>query len=1545
MYDLDNFIPGCIRCLGSAISSVIRTQSDNGDDPTDAYSVSASVCELGEYIEAGRLRRARDAHSTESHTGTPCGFFAVGTGVPYPVRGHKPEPASYATNAVFAASAIGAAVSISVAASVRCSSFSRARYESSVLSAAPAPAPQLIHSRFSVVITSSPLPSQWRMVVGVPTWLSRGRKSSDSSESDAVVSDGYSSGYDSSDEELSRRVRHDGIHELLPPAAQRLPAALRAHDIQEAVAHNRVVCVLGDTGCGKSTVIPFILGNSGGSVKILCTQPRRMAAISLCEHVQTKFFGQRNHAAVGYRVRGQRTDEEQTSIVYVTAGYLKTMLTHDPAELGSFTHLILDEVHERGIDSDFLSLIVKRLLIQPENESIKLVVMSATLESDLFVDYFTPLNGGARPVTVNLSTAQRGGSLKQIEEFSIENLSSQFPAAEAGVRYFVSQMGALPVHGVLAGDLTEPVQSLAVDLIVSTAKNNFSTLVFLPGLGEIYSVHDKLVDALERRGERVIPVDVLVDPAAAAVAIPTSGHYYHIFVLHSTMPYEEQRLALREPALNARHVVLSTNVAESSLTVPNVDVVIDSGLKKANSYDPTNRVYRLTTVWCSQASCLQRRGRTGRVCNGKYFRLLTEEFFRTKMTAYDTPEVLLMDLSCVFLNAKYISEFWRLPGAGSRLVKPSDILRDLITPPKHKNVKAAVSDLFEAGILRHEPDEMSELSLLGTLATRLHVEPQVARILYFGWLMGLTCEGIVLAAACGIDTDVMRSAAKYQPGNEDKFCRQIADLMWYRTGYDLGAMSEPIAVRNLLWAWLTNHYGIKNSGAPEFFRSAVYAKEFDNLKRSVINLCSQFIAWIQEEISDERAEQEAETLRALLSEKKTSPTASIESVFACGHDFDKLKALLAIAMNNRLLTADTRSGEFDETCSLRFEKLSEQVFLGADFDRFSRIEDIATRLTGRKPEHVVQLEVGNGVNTSWVVCPGRDWLGSAALELQKSDPAEFQKVAKDKHMVINEGSEFFGLVMPVSVRTCMQIFDRRYTTNIEVDGFGKIRLKVPRYANGLDWGRIAHSEIGSQWLPITVNSKSPVGWLHKVPTVLRGESTDRFWGVAGKIVGTTKNMFEDILPAEARAHNVTVLPVAKGGRVAVALLLAALPLQQGLVAEVAIADSGNYEVLRVRMHNRFFELNRCQQYPMTMKMLRAVSAVRRLVSKAIDIPGTCIRRREEDGSGGKLAITAEAMHRVRELQGAISTEDVSLSTSIDALFTAVYSETASSLDLFPAAAPPPTERKIMLIPHTGSSYAEMCLDPTVWTEPDSMQGELTRRVVFRKDQILEIVRRCMQPGFVARIVTDRDKQEVAVVRLAAAGFSVDEIARFLERKPRFSAAGKTIDTILDEQIDEDELTNNADWMMESRIEDVSPDADFEIPESEDDVVSPPPPVPARRPPPPEPQDDFVLVDQRMRIHAQPELVEVTEPWTRPVSQAGLADDRARAESWRSDDCIRAPAMTEQWNSDGKNKFLTEVWAQIEAEAAEPTADKSLSAQERLMNIWTQINRISDSLDI
>ena len=1359
-----------------------------------------------------------------------------------------------------------------------------------------------------------------------PRWLDGGSSEGSLSGNDDSSIGGQSSAYDSSDDEMiPRRLRTDGIFTSLPATAQRLPASVRMPEIQNAIENNRVVCVLGNTGCGKSTVIPYILGSGTESVRILCTQPRRMAAISLCEHLQIKFFGKRNHTSVGYRVRGLRTDVEETRIVYVTAGYLKTMLTHNPGELSTFSHLILDEVHERGIDSDFLSLMVKRLMILPENHGVKLIVMSATLESDLFIDYFQSVNNYTRPATVTLTdSSRRHKALHKIQEVFVEDLpdSDMYPSRNAVLRHFDEQVmpRASQSYGVICGELADPVQNLIVEIILKNSRDGYSTLVFLPGVGEIHSVSDKLEEALRWLGKTFVNEQQRGDEITSR----SSDSYFHIFNLHSQMPFEEQKLALKEPAGRARHVVLCTNVAESSLTVPNVDTVIDCGLRKANSYDSFLKIHRLTSVWCSIASCLQRRGRTGRVCDGKYFKLFTRDFWEKRMSSHDTPEVGLMDLSSVFLNAKYISEFWRQPGSGLE-VRPSTILQELVTPPSMFRIRAAVEDLHEAGILRHEADEMSELSLLGTLATRLHVEPQIARLIFFGWLSGMVCEGIILAAACGIDNDVIRASTSRSYVGKDDYCKHLFNIMWHRCEYDRGSMSEPIAVRNLLWAWMVHHYGLHETvtGAPSYSKDAYYAKEFDTFKRSVLNHCSQFIGWIEEEIGDEHARYEAELLRELVSDRRGALVANRESVcgivFKCQSDFDKLKALILVSANTRLLTADAvGSAHFDETHALLFDKLQEQVFFDCSDEeaRGWRMEQIACKLTGRRSTEVVALERTSEIarNSSWIVVPGKDY---SAMEVSQAPPEDFHLVKDDARLLPNFNCEYYGMIMPIAVRTCMQIFDRRFAVNLEIENGLKVKIKVPQYSNAVKWGRIARRAESTTWLPVSVNAKSPVGWLHRLDR--NGGAVNRFWGVAGKIQGTSKHMSDETLPQEARASNVTILPVSHGGRLATAFLLAALPLHHGgLEARARINELGEYEIVQILIEGKRFQLNGSDGlYPLTRNICEAISVMRRVVAKALDLPGT---KKIEANS---LAVSPDILKRILEIQNGTS-EDLSLHRAIEEVIRSSNCETQTSDSLFQNSRC--FERSIMLVADSVHSYTELITDPTLWVPPSMVDASLF--MVYRKDQIAEIQERMVSVG--KNPSTARDAQEAPVVRLSLLGFSVNEIHRYMERRRRFFLANIPLETIMDDDIDEEYLVSatnawdaDTSYEQEPQVDDMMSRPEFWNAPQDDVVDHVYPPV-----------DAIAIKDDvrpQMFAPRDPPPLPLTPPPQSPVLPEEIRFERIAPDFITPE---RPPRMFhDDLASEGP---LSDLWSEI----LEVSRCPNQPPQERLKILWRRITKIS-----
>ncbi|KAF4730893.1 ATP-dependent RNA helicase tdrd9, partial [Perkinsus olseni] len=327
---------------------------------------------------------------------------------------------------------------------------------------------------------------------------------------------------------------------------------------------------------------------------------------------------------------------------YVTTGYLLQVLIHRPDDVHLYTHIVLDEVHERTLDSDFLSLICKRLLLRPENGDTKLVIMSATLNSDLFSQYFTDLNNGTAPKAITIQ-GQRfpvddvylndlmndeelgKGAKKAKEEFDklTQKISPQCRngggRAPAGYLFETARQSGRDDYGFATGgvnpeqppwdddinrraELYKPTQDLLVQMLLTRAKRGSTTLVFVPGKGEIDSIMEDLEKACKGATPESQNTFVNYDETLESLRLPFGTVYIRVFPLHSKLTKDEQDLATKQPMHDERKIVLATNIAESSLTVLNVDLVIDTGLRRENIFDHERQVYKLTHTWCSKAS-------------------------------------------------------------------------------------------------------------------------------------------------------------------------------------------------------------------------------------------------------------------------------------------------------------------------------------------------------------------------------------------------------------------------------------------------------------------------------------------------------------------------------------------------------------------------------------------------------------------------------------------------------------------------------------------------------------------------------------------------------------------------------------------------------------------------------------------------------------------------------------------------------------------------------------------------------------------------------
>ncbi|NWZ59808.1 DHX34 helicase, partial [Haliaeetus albicilla] len=466
-----------------------------------------------------------------------------------------------------------------------------------------------------------------------------------------------------------------------------LPISQYRDQLLRAVAQNQVVVIAGDTGCGKSTQVPQFLLAAGYS-HVACTQPRRIACISLAKRVGFESLHQYGNQ-VGYQIRFESTRSPATKIVFLTEGLLLRQVQREPT-LPGYHVLIADEVHERHLHSDFLLGVLRRLL--PARPDLKLVLMSATINIRLFSGYF-----GSAPVL------QVPGRI-----FPISVIYQPIPKEEASV---VGKLGK--------SERLDPLPYLRVLQAIDhkyPPEERGDLLVFLSGVAEIGAVLE----------------------AAQAYAAHTQR--WIVLPLHSTLSVAEQDKVFDVPPPGVRKCILSTNIAETSVTIDGVRFVLDSGKVKEMSYDPQGKLQRLQEFWISRASAEQRKGRAGRTGPGVCYRLYAESDYDA-FSPYPVPEIQRVALDALVLQLKSM-------GLGDPRTFP------FLEPPPSSSLEMAVRYLKDQGAL----DEAEDLTPIGNLLAQLPVDVVVGKMLVLGALFGLAEPTLTVAAALSVQSPFLRPA-------------------------------------------------------------------------------------------------------------------------------------------------------------------------------------------------------------------------------------------------------------------------------------------------------------------------------------------------------------------------------------------------------------------------------------------------------------------------------------------------------------------------------------------------------------------------------------------------------------------------------------------------------------------------------------------------------------------------------------------------------------------------------------------------------------------
>ncbi|CAH8254939.1 unnamed protein product [Arabidopsis lyrata] len=518
-----------------------------------------------------------------------------------------------------------------------------------------------------------------------------------------------------------------------------LPAYKEKDALLKAIAANQVVVVSGETGCGKTTQLPqYILESEieaarGASCSIICTQPRRISAISVSERVAAE-RGEQIGDSVGYKVRLEGMTGRDTRLLFCTTGVLLRRLLVDRS-LKGVTHVVVDEIHERGMNEDFLLIVLKDLL--PRRPDLKLILMSATLNAELFSSYFggapaMHIPGFTYPVRAHFledyleTSGYRLTTYNQIDDYGEEKTwkmqkQAQFKKRKSPISSAVEdalEAADFKGYNFRTRDSLScwSPDSIGFNLIenvlchIVKGERPGAVLVFMTGWDDINSLKNQL-EAHSLLGD---PNKVL------------------LLACHGSMASSEQRLIFDRPPEGIRKIVLATNMAETSITINDVVYVIDCGKAKETSYDALNNTPCLLPSWISKAAARQRRGRAGRVMPGECYHLYPRCVYDA-FADYQQPELLRTPLQSLCLQIKSL-------GLGSI----SEFLSRALQPPEALSVQNAVEYLKIIGAL----DDDENLTALGKNLSMLPVEPKLGKMLILGAIFN--CLDPVMTVVAGL---------------------------------------------------------------------------------------------------------------------------------------------------------------------------------------------------------------------------------------------------------------------------------------------------------------------------------------------------------------------------------------------------------------------------------------------------------------------------------------------------------------------------------------------------------------------------------------------------------------------------------------------------------------------------------------------------------------------------------------------------------------------------------------------------------------------------
>ncbi|EPE07952.1 helicase associated domain-containing protein [Ophiostoma piceae UAMH 11346] len=581
------------------------------------------------------------------------------------------------------------------------------------------------------------------------------------------------------DPEYLKRIWHDKSttprYQAMLQSRMQLPMWGFREQVLETVDREQVVIVCGETGCGKSTQVPsFLLEHQlaqGKACKIYCTEPRRISAISLARRVSEELGEGKNdlgtpRSLVGFSIRLEANTSKETRLVFATTGIVMRML-EGSNDLREITHLVLDEVHERSIDSDFLLIVLKKLLTR--RKDLKVVLMSATVDADKFSRYLggaPVLNVPGRTFPVNVQYLEDAveytgySSDNRVQEKVVDldddladeavdtsskpELLKSLQAYSNRTRNTLAQIDEYQIQFELIMQL---ISGIATDPQYS--RYSQAILVFLPGIAEIRTLNDMLL------GDKTFASNWLVYP------------------LHSTIATEEQEAAFHIPPPGYRKIVLATNIAETGITIPDCTCVIDTGKHREMRFDERRQLSKLLDTFISRANAKQRRGRAGRVQEGLCFHLFTKHRHDNIMSDQQTPEMLRLSLQDLAIRVKIC-----------KIGAIQETLGQALDPPSEKNIRRAIDALVDVRALT----AAEELTPLGIQLARLPLDVFLGKLVLMGTVFKCLDMAITVAAILSSKSPFVAPFGQ----------RQQADTV--RMGFRRGD-SDLLTVYNAYLAW------------------------------------------------------------------------------------------------------------------------------------------------------------------------------------------------------------------------------------------------------------------------------------------------------------------------------------------------------------------------------------------------------------------------------------------------------------------------------------------------------------------------------------------------------------------------------------------------------------------------------------------------------------------------------------------------------------------------------------------------------------------------